>query len=221
MIRNKSQKKAEIIETITKRIGEINRVYRSGPDLYFYKRLNFLRNHFNNIIQFLNDSYNLEILYATLVSWDMNSRAAKMKYFDDFKYNLLSCYDNFIEIENYQNLNRDYSTSAEIIRLLKKVYDKIAIMKTNNRLVSNSKLLHFLFPTLCIPMDGLNTLNYFYKYTNESKNKYLEIVDFSFEIINSIDNWAQYLDNNMNTSAPKLVDNAIILLVGKSINQNN
>jgi hypothetical protein len=221
MIGNRIQKKTEIIETIKNRIGEINLVYRSGPDLYFYKRLNFFRNHFNNIIQFLNDNYNLEILYATLVSWDMNSRAAKMKYFDDFKYNLISCYDNFIEIENYQNLNLGYATSLEIKRLLEKVYKKIAIMKTNSRLVSNSKLLHFLFPTLCIPMDGLNTLNYIYNNTNESIKKYLEIVEFSFEIINSIDNWAQYLDNNMNASAPKLVDNAIILLVGRSINRNN
>lgn len=221
MIKNRAQKKSRIVETITNRIGDINRLYRSGPDLYFYKRLNFLRNHFNNIIQFLNDNYNLEILYATLVSWDMNSRAAKMKYFDDFKSNIISCYDNFNEIEHYQNLNRGYSNSAELIKLLKKVYDKIAIMKTKGRLVSNSKLLHFLFPTLCIPMDGLNTLHFLYNNTNESKNKYLEIVEFSFEIINDIENWSQYLDNNMNTTATKLVDNAIILLVGKSINQNN
>ena len=62
MIKNKVQKKIEIIDTIKNRISEINRVYRSGPDLYFYKRLNFLRIHFNNIIQFLNDSYNMEIL---------------------------------------------------------------------------------------------------------------------------------------------------------------
>jgi len=151
----------------------------------------------------------------------MNSRAAKMKYFDDFKYNLISCYNNFIEIENYQKLTIGYSTSSEIISLLKKVYDKLAIMKTNSRLVSISKMLHFLFPTLCMPMDGLNTLTYFYNNSNESINKYLEIVEFSFDIINSVDNWEQYLDNNMNSSAPKLVDNAIILLVGKSISTNN
>lgn len=40
-----------------------------------------------------------ELLYATLVSWDMNCRGAKMKYFNEFKNNILSCLDLFRKIE--------------------------------------------------------------------------------------------------------------------------
>lgn len=61
-------------------------------------------------------------------------------------------------------------------------------------------------------MDRTNTLMYLYGNTYESKNRFIEIIRFSFETINSINYWEQYLDNNWNTSAPKLIDNAIILL---------
>lgn len=40
----------------------------------------------------------IELLYATLVSWDMNSRGAKMEYFDGFKQSILSCGTRFSEL---------------------------------------------------------------------------------------------------------------------------
>ena len=86
MIRNENNKKTEIIEIILNRIGDINNLYRKVPSLYFYKCLNSLRNTANNIEEFINDKYSLEIIYANLVAWDMNSRRAKMKYFSPLKF---------------------------------------------------------------------------------------------------------------------------------------
>lgn len=215
MIKNRIHKIEQIVATIKTRISEINERYRTGPDLYFYKRLNHLRNNSESIESFLRNDYHIEILYATLVSWDMNSRGAKMKYFDEFKASILSCLNQFKQLENFEkNASTDPIRS---ISTLRNTYENLSLMKSGGKLVSNSKLLHFLFPQLCMPMDRMNTLSYFYGNTGESINKYIEIIELSYEIINRTENWDNYLDYNWNTTVPKMIDNAIILLVGKSV----
>lgn len=215
MVKDRRAKIDQIVDTIKTRISEINRRYRSGPDLYFYKRIIDLRNHSDSIQSFLSSDYHMEMLYATLVSWDMNSRAAKMKYFDEFKDNIRSSLRRLTELEVWErggNLNL-----AALTAILRSVYDSLNLMKSGGKLVSNSKLLHFLFPNSYMPMDRNNTLSYFYGNTGESPNKYVEIIELSFEIMNMAENWGTYLDSNWNRTVPKMIDNAIILLVGKSI----
>ena len=215
MIKNRSEKIEKIVSTIKTRISEINRLYKTGPELYFYKRLNHLRKNSGCIELFLKENYHIEILYATLVSWGMNSRGAKMKYFYEFKESIHSCLNQFKQLENLER--NDFDNSAELVFLLKDIYKNLSVMKTRGKLVSNSKLLHFLFPKLCMPMDRMNTLFYFYGNTGESANKYIEIIEFSYEIMRCNENWDSYLDNNWNTTVPKIIDNAVILLVEKSI----
>jgi hypothetical protein len=193
----------------------INDTYRSGPDLYFYNRVFHLRGKSNDIVSFLGDDYHMEMLYATLVSWDMNSRGAKMRYFDSFKENILSCRENFEVLERFAQKDEwDVNTLLSILRV---TYDKLNLMRTGGRLVSNSKLLHFLFPQMLMPMDRMNTLKYFYGNTGESPDKYFEIIEVCHEIMSMDEDWERYLDDGWNKTIPKLVDNAIILLVGESI----
>ena len=215
MIKNREEKISSIVKIIQSEISDINVRYRSGPDLYFYKKTNELRNQYDNITSYLNVDYNIEILYATLLAWDMNSRGAKMKYYDYFKSNILDCLDLLIQIEEYENNHP--TNSIDIISVLSESYEKLSLMKTKGKLVSNSKLLHFLFPKLCMPMDRVNTLRYFYGNTNESLNKFIEIFKLTQEIEYMPVDWEDYLDDNWNTSVPKLIDNAIILLVGESV----
>ena len=66
-------------------------------------------------------------------------------------------------------------------------------------------------------MDTENTLSYFYGNGSESLKRYIEIIEFSFKIMNRNENWTTYLDNVWNTTIPKMIDNAIILLVGKRV----
>ncbi|MCJ7795798.1 MAG: hypothetical protein MUQ56_03390, partial [Thermoleophilia bacterium] len=99
-IPNSEEKIEAIIGTITSRIAEFNSLYRSGPSLYFYKRINELRRQRAKIADFLSDNYSLEMLYATLVSWDMDSRGAKLKYFDAFKDSVKLCLPELEAIEN-------------------------------------------------------------------------------------------------------------------------
>lgn len=219
MIPDRDTKYRAITHTISTRIKEINERYRSGPSLYFYRRITGLRNQHSSIESFLSDDYNLEILYATLVSWDMNSRGAKMKYFDDFKENLISNARQLYELEKCAMAFSPNDIFSTLI-CLRKTFSKLNLMETDSRLVSNSKCLHFFFPSLCMPMDRTNTLSYLYGNTGESENKYIEICQFAFEIMQSSNNYQQFLDNQWNTTIPKMIDNAIILLMEKSVKLN-
>jgi hypothetical protein len=215
---NKEIKITAICHTINTRISDINNTYRQGPDLYFYKRVFALRKS-QSIIQFLNNDYNIEILYATLVAWDMNNRGAKMKYYSEFKSCLQDNLDNFAIIEEFETTRN--IDNVNLITKLGTLYDNLNLMRTGGRLVSNSKVLHFLFPKLLLPMDRSNTLKYFYNHTNESKSKYLEIMNICLEIMQQPNDWTNQLDGNWNTTIPKMIDNAIILLVGKSTKYKN
>lgn len=218
LIPDREGKTQAIINTITSRIADINRFYRRGPSLYFYKRILALRKKCQSISLFLSKDYNLEILYAVLVSWDMNSRGAKLKYFDNFKKVIISCVPEFEMIED--KLKFFVTQRLDILHLLRNAYLKLELMESSRRLVSNSKCLHFLFPSLCMPMDGTNTLQYLFNNTHESPKRYLDIIRFSFEIMQQPIHFEKYLDDDWNHSIPKLIDNAIILLQGKSIKSN-
>jgi hypothetical protein len=215
-IRNRSAKIDAIINTITSRSVEFNRLYRGGPSLYFYKRTMALRRQRAKISAFISDDYNLEILYATLVSWDMNSRGAKLKYFDAFQGSILSCLPAYEAIEEKEKDFRPDS-AADMLLLLKEVFVRMKLMETAGKLVSNAKCLHFLFPSLFMPMDRTNTLQYLFGNTNESEDRYLAAMRLSFEVMQAPVRYEDYLDDGWNQTIPKMIDNAIILLQGKSL----
>ena len=216
---NIPQRINELKETIESKILLIDQKYRFGPSLYFYEKIIECRKKEKNIISFLNNDKNIEYIYSTLVAWDMNSRGAKMKYYTDFKQSIVNNSNVFINIENLSinllNVNFD-----KIITLLENVYKKLDIMYTNSRLVSTSKTLHFLFPDLIMPMDRMNTLQYFYNNTGESLKRFLEIFEFSYHFAKENIRWNDIMNNGKwNTSIPKIIDNAIILKMNISTNE--
>lgn len=209
-------KKCEEIREILHKVKNFNHIYRSGPDLYFYKRTLECNRQSESVSDFIGSDYNLEIIYATLVSWDMNSRAAKMIYFDGFKKNILSLTTSFQEI--WRKKIEEVRDIQATLSLIGDIYDKLHVMQGKARLVSNSKLLHFIFPEFLMPMDGKNTLAYFYDHTNESKSKYLELVRWSYNMARMSNiNWLAYIDDGWNSSIPKILDNAIIIKKGVSV----
>lgn len=216
MIPDRENKMSEIVNMMSSRIKEINERYRKGPSLYFYKRITAMRKQHRTIESFLSDEHALEILYATLVSWDMNSRGAKMKYFDDFKANIRAAKRELHDIEISAAAFNPNSPSGMLL-CLRNAFSNLNLMETDGRLVSNSKCLHFLFPSVCMPMDRSNTLKYLYGNTGESEHKFAEIADFSFNIMRETDNCRRFIDDRWNTSIPKMIDNAILLLMNKSV----
>lgn len=205
-----NKKSDEIRSVILHKVKDFNRIYRSGPDLYFYKRVLFLNRQAKSLHDFISSDYNLEIIYATLVAWDMNSRGAKMKYFNEFKENIVSLEKSFREIwgQKIENIK----DSGSFLSFIGDIYEKLHVMKGKDRFVSNSKLLHFIFPNLLMPMDRSNTLVYFYKHTNESKEKYLDLIKWSYDMamIDGI-RWSGFFDDGWNSTIPKILDNAVII----------
>jgi len=213
-IKNKQEKIKLIISTIKNNISKINKIYRIGPDLYFYRKVLYLRTQ-KNIEKFLTDEYTLELLYATLISWNMNTRRAKLKYFTDFKTDILNNISLFKEFEKnfYISTKNYFKPIPKFFHILEQMYNNLNIMESKSKFVSNAKLLHFIFPEKLMPMDRKYTLSYFYENTNDGTlTKYKEIINLSFEIMNNLTDYKNYLDNKWNTTFPKVIDNAIIIL---------
>lgn len=84
-----------LVEHIPELIQKLK--WERDPGLYFYQRTLALRRgkSLNELFEDRDDRY-VELIYATLVSWNMNSRAAKMKYFDQFKSSILDSRNDFL-----------------------------------------------------------------------------------------------------------------------------
>ncbi|MCW3980851.1 MAG: hypothetical protein NWF11_05195 [Candidatus Bathyarchaeota archaeon] len=216
LTRKLDQQVRKLIEGIPELIARFK--YRQGPDLYFYQKTIELRRK-KPLVQLFEDEADryLELAYATLVSWDMNVRGAKMKYFTEFKSAILS---NRKKIEYLESFVLDKLSTEELARvkmICANIYDNLAVMISGGRLVSNSKIMHFLLPDLVMPMDGRNTLNFFYGNTAESLNKFLMILECTYYIAKEID-LKQYIDSEWNLSITKVIDNAIISLMSPKYN---
>lgn len=207
MLDKKLEKKVNfLVKNIPKLIKSFD--YRKGPDLYFYKRVMNKRRK-KSLKNLLKDNYFIELLYATLTSWDMNARGAKMKYFDEFKKNLLKNKKAFTELENLKLFQIKKEEFPEVIKKIGELYEDLDIMQTKGKLVSNSKIMHFLLPDLIMPMDGKHTLGFLFGSNYQSTKRFLEIIEWSWEIAKRI-NLNKFLDNEWNQSAPKVIDNSII-----------
>lgn len=211
MIPNRQNKLIQITSVITGQIAQINTRYPGGPGLHFYHRALALRQQHPSASSFLASGTCVEILYAALVSWGMDSRTAEMKDFADFMSNLQGNTAGFQVIET-ASASFSWTNRTAVVQALSSVYQSLALMKTSKRLVSNSKCLHMLFPNLCTPMDTLNTLTKLYGSGYETPARFLEVLELSYDVIAGISNPQQYLDNQWNTCETKLVDNAILLL---------
>jgi len=183
--------------------------YRKGPSLYFYKKTIQSRREKPLETLFEESDRFIELIYATLVAWDMNSRGAKMKYFDDFKLEILKNKKSFQFISDYALDKISYAKLLEIKRISGTIYDNLHVMRSGGKLVSNSKLMHFILPDLIMPMDRQNTLRFFFKHSGESKSKFLTILEYSYHLAKALD-IRIFIDDNWNQSVPKIIDNAII-----------
>lgn len=213
-------KKDSIIQRIKDGTDEINANFgRGSPDFFFYNRVINERKKHETIDNFLACKYCLELLYATLLAWGMNPYSSyiygsKMKSFEDFCYNITKhCQPHLTNIEcTYHRISNRNNIYNELNDDLKVCFEKMNVMNTSKTLVSNSKILHFLFYDLLMPMDNEYTLRYFYDKAIDSIDTYMEVLKVSFDIRCEITDWDSRRDDKWNVSIPKIIDNAIILL---------
>jgi hypothetical protein len=190
--------------------------YPKGPALHFYHRILDFRLQFPIVSSFLQSNDCIEILYAALLSWGMNSRAAKMKDYADFKSNVQGASSAFQAVEAVSQ-SFTWTNRVPAIQAVASLFDSLSLMKTEERTISNSKCIHFIFPDLCIPVDN-NTFKKLYKPSSDdewaaaTKERFMEVLDFSCDILAGISNPQQYLDTIWNRNTMKIVDNAIILM---------
>jgi len=137
-----------------------------------------------------------------------------MKDYSDFKSNLQGNAAGFTTVAAAA-ASFTWANRAPVIQSFSTLFDTLELMKTNEKVVSNSKCMHFVFPDLCVPVDN-STFEKLYGTNSKDKDRFLEVLDFSYDILAGIQNPQQYLDppQNLkwNTCVTKLVDNAIILL---------
>lgn len=211
MIRNRQNVLSEVSSIITAgRIAQANQ-YPAGRYLPPYQRVRVLRQQNPTVSSFLANNACIQALHDTLVSWGMNSRGAKIKDYVAFRSALQGNIAAFQTVEAASGAftwtNRD-----PVVHSISALYNSLALMQTNGRLVSNAKCLHFVFPDLCLPMDRLNTLQKLYGNTYESPTRFLEVLEFCYDVLAGIQNPQQYVREPWNTCPTKLVDNAIMLL---------
>jgi hypothetical protein len=182
----------------------------------------------NKLNELLEDKEFYKLLYATLDSWNMNSRGAKLKDFDKFINNIKSNKAIFVELEKY-NLSK--MTLEELKKLIDdtiiKLYCNISILEsrqTNENvkdpLVANSKLFHFILPNLCPPMDRKYTMDFFYDSIDTNVKKYKEVFLKNKEFLDKFNRnneiQRKYVDKfNYTLYSTKILDNVIIGLKPK------
>lgn len=213
------------VKKISELVAEIpnlirNFSYRKGPDLYFYRKTMELRRRKSLDELFRDESDRFtELIYATLAAWNMNSRGAKMKYFDQFKSSILANRERFAQLSSTRLEALSRARVGEVETRLGQIYSNMHVMESGGKIVSNSKVMHFILPDLVMPMDRQNTLNFFFGNTNESDNYFLRIFAQSYEIAKKID-LRQFLDEEWNLSVPKVIDNAIISKMSPKYNKS-
>jgi hypothetical protein len=214
--------------------------FRTGPYIYFHvrtvKRLRELLRS-GSYVHVCKDLEYIELLYATLTAWGMNSirGGAKLQNFETFKENIENS-----DISTLKNLEKHKLNDTEDIEKLrepiKRLYDYLAeknrVMRTNKAIVGVSKTIHHLLPHLLMPVDKQHTIDYLSnleeyqidKSSHDSFENYWECIKVSHQIAKRLvergirvpSEWTprdpnlQIEDRPMDTSIPKMIDNALI-----------
>ena len=161
------------------------------------------------------DSF-LDDVYNVLRSFGMDSRSAKIKNLQEFKYNILKNKDKIIFLSQYELeklSTKDFESLKEPILQL---FKSMRIMKSHARLVGFSKTMAHLVPDLIPPIDRQKIHLFFYGHTNlphgvdAEADRFWAILSYFYKICKEVkiskNNWKL---EGFNSSVPKIIDNAI------------
>ncbi len=199
-------------------VKKCNGVYRLiSPSLYLYKKIiekHRLDNDFNKL---LSDDEFLELIYITLIAWNMDQRGAKLTSFDEFKKSMLDNRSCLNELYDYRLCSLSENDLDIVLNKIEKLFYELRVMKSKSKIVGISKTLHFLLPNLIMPIDRKYTMNFFYGHNAYNQDISKEFKTFKkvfikfYEITKQLKLSDKDVDGfNWNTSIPKLIDNAII-----------
>lgn len=208
--------------------------FRRGPCLYFHRvAINYIRSHSQPFSEWLSkDTYFHELLYAILTAWGMNRAGGgpKLKDFDEFQTSIRKLVD-ISSLEKLRIIKLEDMTDKDL-PLIRGIFEALGddslskIMSSTPFVVASTKLLHHLIPDLFPPMDrtyteyAMQRFNDKYKITGsmESFKNFWQILKFCRDTVRAIKpqhiltKWivGKAEKYPMNTSIPKVIDNALV-----------
>lgn len=202
-----------------------------GPCLYFHRAaIERIRQESRPFVEWLpGDRHFHETLYAMLTAWGMNQSGARLVDFPDFQ-RAFTVLVSMGALEEYRSVRLENLTHAKqplMERLFEAVGDpsQAKIMASGPSVVGGSKLLHHLLPDLIPPMDRTYTkdlLSYLedenqLRESLDSFNGVWHVLVFFRKVALEIGPdhfYRRWLGDQarypMNTSIPKIIDNALI-----------
>ncbi|MCL4538379.1 MAG: hypothetical protein M1469_09290 [Bacteroidetes bacterium] len=189
------------------------RLYRQyDPGWYLYRKL---ASEVDIEAKFRDDF--IELVYVTLVAWNMNSRGARLSNWNTFKQSLYAQRDHFINLASFRLEQLSEAVMKDLFSedVRELFFNLILVSDSKPRLVTCSKTLHFFLPNLFVPIDRKYTLSYFHKSTSvpasieKQYDKFSNIQEECRRFANRV-SLDEFADSIWNANIPKTIDNIII-----------
>jgi hypothetical protein len=202
-----------------------NKNFRSlTPSIYLYRKIfEKQKSAGYRVEKLILDQEFLELMYVTLVAWGMNTRAAKMVDYDTFIDSIKKFGNSISQLEDKELCLLSEDGLERVLQQLKPIFMGLKVMKSKSNIVGVSKTIHFLLPRLVPPMDREYTMNFFYGHVNYKVGdkefvSFVILLQEFYKIARKINLNSEDVDGVLwNTTVPKLIDNAIIGYISKSI----
>jgi hypothetical protein len=189
----------------------------TGPSAYFHsKTLALLRQH-KSARDALLDSAFLESLYATLTAWGMHRMGpggAKLVEFPALVDSFRTMELPIRKLSALALADLRFEEVTDVSDQLWAVISGLNIGCGLTKIVAGSKALHHVLPELVPPMDREYTIRFFFHHKNLSQGDavafreiYPRLHRIAVECRDRID---ARIGRGMNTSATKVIDNAIV-----------
>lgn len=200
-------------------ISLTSRYYRAyDPGQYLY----------NLVCSFNGDKFSqkfIELVYTTLIAWNMNHRGAKLSEFNLFRDSILEHKEKVLSLSNFRLEGSDNVDQIE--SLLANLFNGLCLVSDGKpKLVTFSKTLHYFLPDLLMPIDRRYTIQFYRGYTGIPETKqgqfdlYKLILEDFRQFAHSL-NLSIYQDDKWNKNVPKIIDNLIISYTNKYLLKSN
>lgn len=161
------------------------------------------------------------LLYDTLDAWGMNSRAAVLVDFGEFRDSILSNAAAIRELQDISLRDLDETSSPGVARHLLRLMYSLSVSGSRTKMVAFSKALHHMLPNLVPPMDRQYTVRFFLGPTRKTGDIDRHFPDIyrwcaviaaaNREVLPGLVGGCDDLTSNVfDTSETKLIDNAIV-----------
>ncbi len=190
----------------------------TGPSLYFHFQTLKLLEEYGGPRGAVQQERFAETLYATLTSWGMHRMGptgAKLVEFEEFAAGLKLVAPELGELDELRLCeirNQDVAPTADS---LWRIAEALRVSRSATKIVAASKTIHHLLPELVPPIDREYTLQFFYqnKLLESARNGpvFRELFPQFHDIaVSCRDEIEAVRGVGMNTSATKIIDNAIV-----------